>query len=273
MAAYSGALTRAAHTAFRPPVPGINPEHEHPEPDPDIFAPTPEGVQEQGPTGDVWQPADDPTYSDMRDADIHHWTALQDPVPSGVPSGPAGIAATVRMLANHARELFRPDTYVPYKHATQGHHIQYVEGRRPQNAGSSVPDDMGYLVVGRTGRNSYDLTNQPNEVYSQEPGGGGRYRLGTNIENWGLYEFPTQQGQDAWLRGYTGLVPQFPVDKPRVEDSAPYTPNSSGTTTWVMPTFQVPSMFSLPSETAITDYTTATEEEEPPAQFDDGGRM
>lgn len=257
MTAYSGALTRAAHFSFRPPVPGINPEHEHPEPDPDPFSPAPQAASQPG---DVWQPADLPTYTAMQLADRPHWTPLEAPLPSSVPVGIAGEEATRRMLANHMHIDYRPNTYAPYKHATQGRSIEFVEGRRP----GAMPAEA--LMMGT---NSYDATNAPSEVY-----GGDRYRLGTQIQDFGRYEFWTKQGQDANLRGYTGLEPAFPVDKPRVPDSAPYTPNSSGTTTWTLDSFQSPSMFGLPSETAVTDYQ-ATVDALPDqgSQFDDGGRL
>src|SRR5688500_7756490 len=98
--AYSGALTRSAHFAFRPPVPGVNPEHERPDPDPDPFQPVQEGVQPAA--FDVWQPADVSEHSQMQQRPISHWGHLQDPVPSSVPAETAGIAATARMIANHS---------------------------------------------------------------------------------------------------------------------------------------------------------------------------
>jgi hypothetical protein len=247
--AYSGALTRAAHFAFRPPVPGISPEHEHPDPDPDPFQPVQEGVQQA--QFDMFQGEDVSVHTEMQARPFSHWGYLQAPVPSSVPSETAGVAATTRMLANHSQVDFRPDVYVPYKHADQGHTIEYVGGRQPWQAGESVPDDMAYLVMGK---NAYDQTQQPNEVYSADQG---RYRLGVWTPNFGVYQFWTKQDQDAQLRAYTGLVPAMPVDKPRVENSAPYTPNSAGTTTWTTPAFQVPSMFALPSETVLTDYEQA----------------
>ena len=270
MGAYSGALSNSAHFAFRPPVPGIDPRHEHPAPEPDPFDPQPDVVE--GQTGDVWQPADDPAYSEMRADRISHTTQLQQAVPSNVYSDQRDIAAQMRMIANHVIELFRPDTYPPYRHADQGLHIQYVQGREPVNAGSTVPDDMAYLVAGR---NSYDQTNGISEVYAAEEGGGGRYRLGTGIEEWGLYEFWLKQGQDGELRAYEGLRPQFPVDKPPVEDPAPYTPPSSGTTNWMGSVFRTPMSFALPSESVMTDYMIASDsdETEQASDFEDGGRL
>lgn len=266
MAAYTGALTRSAHFDFRPPVPGVDPQHEQAVEKPDIFAEVPDTPPAQ--TGDVWLPSDPSSQTEMRADRIHHTADGQQPVPSDVPSWQRDMAFQARMLAVHAAELFRPDTYPVYKHAGQGRHIEYVEGRAPVNAGSTVPDNMSYLVMGK---NSYDQTNGTSEVYSAEPSG--RYRLGARYENWGLYDFYTKQGQDAQLRAYTGLAPQFPVDKPAIADPTPSTPSSSGTTRWLSSAFQSPSLFSLPSETSMTDYETATEDQGAGGQFDDGGRM
>jgi hypothetical protein len=268
MAAYSGALVRSAHFAFRPPVPGIDPRHEHPDPDPDPFDPQP-GTPE-GQSGDVWQPSEASAHTELRAVPYRHTADLVPPVPSNVHPWERDQAWQDSWLANHGQDYYRPDHYPPYKHAGQGLHIAYVQGREPQNAGTDVPDDLGYLVMGR---NSYDRTNQPSGVYSAEEGGGGRYRLGTRIEDWGLYEYHLAQGQDAELRAYTGLEPALPVDKPAVADPAPYTPASSGTTRWLLPAFREPSLFSLPSETAATDYVTASEEPAPAGEFDDGGRL
>lgn len=267
--AYSGSLVRSAHFAHRPPVPGINPEHERPDPDPDPFSPAPEGVQPAD--FDVWQPRDESVYSEMGQRPFSHWGYLQAPVPSSVPAEAAGIAATARMIANHSSVDYKPDTYVPYKHADQGKSIDYVTGRMPWQAGEEVPDESAYL---QAGTNAYDRTNAANEVYGGDEANVGRYRLGNDTRVFGLYEFWTKQGQDAELRAYSGLSPDFPVDKPRVPDSAPYVPNSSGTTTWILDQFQVPSMFGLPSETASTDHEAAEAGGYfNPSGFDDGGRM
>lgn len=269
MAAYTGALTRSAHFAFRPPVPGINPDHEHPAPEPDPFNPAPEGAG-QGVQGDVWQPADLPVHTEMRIGPRPHVTPLEPPVPSNVHRSTADLAATARMLANHSVQDFRPDTRPVYKHASQGRTLDYTPGRMPTDAGITVPDGASFLVAGK---NAFDYTNVPNEVYAGDEANVGRYRLGQRIEDFGRYEFWTKQGQDAQLRAYVGLQPDFPVDKPRIENAAPYTPNSAGTATWVQNQWQTPSMFALPSETALTDYQAATNQASDAGGFDDGGRM
>ena len=269
MTAYTGALTRAAHFAFRPPASGVNPEHEHPAPDPDPFTPAPPGAG-QGLPGDVWQPADLPTHTTVQVGPRPHTTALQPPVPSNVHSEQRDRAALARMLANHGVDDYRPDTYVPYKHAEQGRAIQWYTGRGSRDAGISVPGDAEFLVAGK---NAFDFTNPANEVYSAGGPDVGRYRLQANQQDFGLYRFHVKQGQDGWLRAYTGLTPDFPQDKPRIPDSAPYAPNSSGTTTWTLPQWQSPSVFALPSETSLTDYEQATIPAGSGGGFDDGGRL
>lgn len=248
--AYSGALSRAAHFASRPPVPGISPEHEHPDPEPDPFSPQ---IQADAGSiaGDVYQPEDYSAQSEMRQRPIEHWGHLQAPVPSSVPSEVAGLAATARMLENHRQVDYKPDSYPLYKHAEQGRSVEWTQGRMPWQAGEAVSEEMSYLVMGK---NAYDQTQQPNEVYSADAG---RYRLGTLITDFGLYQSFQKIGQDAELRAYTGLVPDLRGDKLTVQDAAPYTPATSGSP-YLTPAFQVPSMFALPTETAGTDYEAAT---------------
>ncbi|MFE0812671.1 hypothetical protein ACFW34_35140 [Streptomyces sp. NPDC058848] len=269
---YTGALQRSAHFAFRPPVPGVNPEHEKPAPDPDPFSPAPEGAgarPAQG--GNVWQPQELPVHTDMVVGPRPHTTPLEPPVPSNVHRDQADRAATARMLANHSRVEYRPDRYAPYKHATQGVSIEWYAGRAPRDAGITVGQDAEFLVMGK---NAFDQTNgvKP-DVYAGDDANAGRYRLQANQQQFGLYEFSQKQGQDNFLRAYTGLRPAFPADKPRIEDSAPYTPNSSGTTTWTLSQWQVPSLFGLPSETSLTDHQVAAGDAMAAGGFDDGGRM
>lgn len=267
---YSGALVRSAHFAFRPPVPGINPDHEHPAAEPDPFDPVPEGAG-GGVSGDVWQPAELPVHTPMVVGPRPHTTPLQPPVPSNVHSFQSDQAATARMLANHSVVDYRPNLYPPYKSADQGATVDWYAGRMPRDAGITVGDDASFLVAGK---NAFDFTNPDNSaVYGGDAPNVGRYRLQNNQQQFGEYRFWTKQGQDGWLRAYEGLQPTFPADKPRVPDSAPYTPNSSGTTTWLQSQWQVPSLFGLPSETATTDYQMAAAAPEASTQFDDGGRM
>jgi hypothetical protein len=249
--AYSGYLGRAAHFAMRPPAPGVAADHgpqaaNEPE---DIFQPQPDTPDAQ--SIDIWQPQSSPPQGPIPFQPIAHWTDLAPPVPSNINSWSSGQTATERMLANHSIESPHLDQYPLYHHGDEGESIEWDEGRGSMESGETITEDMQYLVAGR---NAYDYTNQPNEVYSAETSGGGRYRLGLNTQRFGIYPFWTLQGQEPMMRAYTGLVPWMPVDKPRVADSAPYTPNSSGTTTWEQPAFRTPSMFTLPAETSVTDY-------------------
>ena len=84
---YTGAAMRAAHFAFRPPVPGINPEHEKPDPDPDPFQPEPQNVQPA--PYDVFQPEDISAHTEMQQRPFDHWAHLQAPVLSSETASPA----------------------------------------------------------------------------------------------------------------------------------------------------------------------------------------
>jgi len=271
---YTGALMRAAsgaHFSMPNSVPGTDPRHEHPVNEPDPFDPNVQPPASAEPQGDVWQPQDQTPHTQMTVQPVSHWGQNANPVPLNVHSFAANNATQSRMLGVHSHVDYRPDQYVPYTHATEGRSIEFMEGRESAYAGQSVPDEMSYLVAGK---NAYDFTNQPNEVYSGDAANVGRYRLGYTVNEFGSYDFWTKQGQDGMLRAYTGLEPAVPVDKPRIEDSAPYTPNSSGTTTWTLPAFQVPSFFASPSETASTDYEMVNGDVMASSgSFSDDGRM
>lgn len=267
--AYSGALKRAAHFAFRPPVPGVSADH-GPQPDttvePDPFDPQPQTPS--GQSGDVWQPTEDTARSDLSVQPISHWANLRAPLPMNVRQEYVHTAAQERIIANHSVVDYRMDPSRYYKNATQGRSIEFIDGPAPQLAGIDGPE---FLVAGQ---NSFDYTNQPNEVYAGDSSNVGRYRLGKTQNDFGMYTFWTKQGQDAELRAYTGLHPQVPVDKPRVPDSAPYTPNSSGTTTWIQTSFNVPTMFTAPSETSFTDFSVASGDViDAGGEFSEGDRL
>lgn len=259
MAAYTGALTRKAHYAIPNDVaPGVSKDHVNVNPNPDIFdnAVTPPSAQ----SGDVWNPAEALTVSQVvgSPAPVAHWFNCEPAVPSSVPYGTAQQTMQDRLMVNHSFINYQADSVRLYQHESEGVSIGWEPGRMPQHSGESVGDNESYLMMGR---NSYDVTNQPNEVYAGDAANVGRYRVGQRISMFGLYENPHGKfGQDASLRAYTGLAPQFPVDKPAIADPAPYTPNSTGTTTWKLPAFQLPSLFGLPSETAVTDFTLAAEQ-------------
>lgn len=266
---YSGSLLRRAHFSSRPPVPGVIADH-GPEPDttvdPDPFDPRPQTPAGQG--HDVWQPTDDTGHTSVAARPFSHWTNLVPPLPMNVKPEYVHVADTERLIANHSVVDFTPDTSRKYHNATEGRSIEFIDGRMPQLTGIEGPE---FLVAGK---NSFDFTNQPNEVYQGDSANVGRYRLGKRIDDFGHYEFWTKQGQDANLRAYTGLQPDFPVAKERVPDSAPYTPNSSGTTTWLMDHNQKITMFTAPSETSMSDYEAASGDViNASSEFNEGDRL
>jgi hypothetical protein len=238
----------------------LNKDHFTPDPEPDPFNPVPTPAhsytdsiltvrEEAGPQSD---------YPTLATQPFHHTYDGQLSVPSGVEYGRAQQAMQERMMVDHADSNYVPDENRRYLHATQGQNNQFVVGRMPQNAGVDPGPDLQYLV---NGQNSYDHTNQPNEVYSGDPANVGRYRLGYDTKIFGLYRNPIGKfGQDAQLHSYTGLHPAIPEPKPQMTDIAPYTWPSTGTAHWApTPHNQTPSMFSLPSETAMTDATVMNE--------------
>ncbi len=257
---YSGTAVRNAHFSSRPPAPGLNKDHFTPDPEPDPFNPVPtpdhsytDSIltvrEEEGPQSD---------YPTLATQPFHHTYDGQLSVPSGEPYGRAQQAMQERMMVDHADSNYVPDEYRRYLHATQGQNNQYVVGRMPQNAGVDPGPDLQYLV---NGQNSYDHTNQPNEVYAGDPANVGRYRLGYDTKIFGLYQNPMGKfGQDAQLHSYTGQVPQLPQAKPQMTDISPHTWPSTGTAHWApAPANQTPSLFSLPSETSMTDATIAND--------------
>jgi hypothetical protein len=269
---YSGTTVRAGHYSVRPSVPGINRDHFDPDPEPDPFNPQPDTPPNQEGTVLVGE-SSDPGQSNqptLATQPFHHWYDGQPPVASGVPYGQAQQAMQERLMVDHADTNYVPDSARLYQHATEGQANEFLIGRQPQNAGVDPGEDLQYLVAGT---NSYDATNQPNDVYAGDPANVGRYRLGVKTNVWGLYQNPLGKfGQDAVLRAYTGLHPAFPVDKPPMDATAPYTPNSTGTSHWLPATFaQVPSLFALPSETALTDYAAANEFTDSGSDFRDRG--
>jgi hypothetical protein len=257
---YSGAALRAtARYNIRPSVPGVNVDHTTPDPEPDPFNPVPDVPQNQ--TGTVWgyerNTAGPSNQPNLAQVPVSHWWDGQPAVPSGEPYGRAQQAMQERMMVNHSSVCYVPDGIRLYQHATEGQVNEWQIGRQSQFAGTTLPD--GPLSGLQYGQNAYDATNEPNEVYAGDPANVGRYRLGVKTNFFGLYENPMGKfGQDALLHSYTGLTPALPASKPPMEHTAPYTPNSTGTAHWApAPAFQRPSLFNLPSETAMTDFTIA----------------
>jgi hypothetical protein len=239
----------------------VNADHTSPDPEPDPFNPQPDVPANQA--GTVWgneasEPAGQSSQPNLAQIPVSHWFDGQSSVPSGEPYARAQLAMQERMMVDHSTGTTPPpDSIRLYQHFSEGQINDFVIGRSPVAAGASIPE--GPLAGLQNGRNSYDATNVPNEVYAGDAANVGRYRLGVKTNVWGLYENPIGKfGQDASLRAYTGLSPAMPVAKPPMENTAPYTPNSTGTAHWWPTTpAQTPSMFALPSETAITDFSAA----------------
>jgi hypothetical protein len=259
---YSGAAIASATARFqsRPSVAGVNADHTTPDPEPDPFNPVPDRDPHALP-GTIWVYEDHgPGQSgqpNLAQVGVSHWFNGLPAVPSNVPYGRAQQEMQNRLVVDHMPSAYVPDSVRLYQHATEGVESQWLIGRAPREAGAAIPD--GPLAALQNGRNGYDAVNQPNEVYAGDPANVGRYRLGVKTNLFGLYENPHGKfGQDALLHAYTGLHPALPADKPPMTATAPYTPNSTGTSSWfpAQPN-QVPSLFSLPSETALTDYGVA----------------
>ncbi len=256
---YTGAALRAGHFSSRPPVAGVNADHMTPDPEPDPFNPVPDVPANQ--TGTVWgyepEHAGPSNQPNLAQVPVSHWWNGEPAVPTGVPYGVAQQAMQDRMMADHSPANYVPDGIRLYLHATEGQKNEFNIGRGSQFAGETIAD--GPLAGLANGTNSYDQTNDPNEVYTGDGANVGRYRLGVKTNIFGLYENPIGKfGQDAMLHSYTGLVPALPVGRERMDNMSPRNPNSSHTDHWFPAApFQKPSFFSLPSETAVTDYSVA----------------
>lgn len=275
---YSGQVSRAAHYDYRPPVPGLNPDHTTGAVEPDPFNPVPDQVP--GQDGTVWTVTSDEAaagpsgYRSLAEIPVDHWYAGQNAVQSGLPYGAAQQAMQERMMVDHAPVNFVPDQYRIYQHASEGQQFTTFIGRPSQYAGETISGPLAGLA---DGRNGYDQTNLPNEVYAGDDANVGRYRLGRRQNWWGTYQFPIGKfGQDASLRAYTGITPTFPAEKHQFQETAaPYTPNSSGATAYWAPAQanQIPTAFGLPSETAMTDFATQTGDDGSYSDFENGGRL
>jgi hypothetical protein len=259
---YSGAATRAAHFATANDVaPGISKDHTTGATEPDPFNPQPDVPADQA--GTVWgtDPANpgQSNQPNLAQVPVNHWFDGQAAVPSGEEYARAQLAMQERMMWDHSQTNYVPDSVRLYQHFSEGQENDFIIGRLPVAAGATIPD--GPLAGLQNGRNSYDAINQPNEVYSGDAANVGRYRLGVKTNVFGVYSNPIGKfGQDALLHAYTGLTPQFPNAKAPMTDTAPYTPNSTGTTTWAPAVSQQdPSLFALPSETQMTDFTIGQE--------------
>lgn len=267
---YSGNTLRSVHLPRYTPVGGVNADHFTPDPEPDPFNPQP--IPPSGQTGTVLvgeqDEAGQSNYPNLAAVPVTHWYDGQPAVPSGEPYARAQLAMQERMMVDHADRNYVPDSIRLYLHATEGQANEFVIGRMPQNAGEDPGERLQYLV---NGTNSYDKTNQPNEVYTGDAANVGRYRLGVKTNVVGLYQNPMGKfGQDAQIVAYQGLTPDVPVAKEPMQDTAPYTPNSTGTAHWwPAGPYQLPSLFTVPSETAVTDYSSFKEEHDGSSDFVD----
>ena len=270
---YSGLASRIAHYSHRPSVPGVNADHTTPDPEPDPFNPVPGPAPVNN--GTAWatevESAQLSNYPNLAQIPVTHWFDGQPPVPSGVETASRMQAMQERMMVDHSIVHNVPDSIRLHQHFSEGQANDFIVGRGSQYSGETIPD--GPLAGLGNGSNGYDQTNAPNEVYSAGESNVGRYRLGVKTNVFGVYTNPMGKfGQDAELHAYTGITPQFPSEKPPMTNTAPYTPNSTGTAHW-FPTgpYQVPSMFGLPSETALTDFAVASESFT--SEFTDGERL
>jgi hypothetical protein len=275
---YSGQVVRAAgaHYDYRPPVPGLAPDHFTGAVEPDIFNPQPS--PKDGAPGTVWaEEAASGVHSGYRtlaEVPVTHWWPGQAPVPAGVPRAQAMQTMQERMMVDHSPVNYERDGIRFFQHASEGTVIDWVDGRLPREAGQTLEGPLAGLA---NGKNGYDQTNEANEVYTGNSANVGRYRVGTKMVVFGRYDNPLGKfGQDAQLRAYTGLTPTLPAEKKQWNEiAAPYTPSSSGANGYWAPAvpWQAPSLFSLPSETIMTDYGVSSADDENTSDFDDGGRL
>lgn len=272
---YAGTAVRVAHYGRRPPPAGLNADHFDPSPEPDPFNPQPDTPPNQAGTvfGDPGETPPQSNLPSLAGQPVKHWYNGQEAVPTNVETATRMDAMAERMMVDHSDTNYVPDSIRLYQHATEGQQNDFIVGRAPREAGAVIPD--GPLAALANGRNGYDQTNAANEVYQGDAANVGRYRLGVKTGIFGLYDNPHGKfGQDALLRAYTGLYPAFPTDKPPMQNTAPYTPNSTGTahSAPAQPN-QVPSNFALPSETAMTDFAAAGVGDGTNSEFDNGGRL
>lgn len=271
MSTYSGYLKRRVAYDNKPSVHAIGAEHGPGDvpPQDDLFGPSVDGpIDLAGHQGNVWEPAEDAPMSAYGDDRISHDGGRSTPAPMGLLARISAYAEQRRMLADHSREHYRPDPARIYRHASQGRAFRWWAGRGSQMAGIEGPE---FLVAGKNG---FDFTNQPNEVYSAGDSNVGRYRLGMQQDVVGLYEDPRGLfGQEAWARAQISPTLEYHGDRARQGEgppSAPFLPDAA----FVREPFQAPSGWTLGAETAVTDYLLATRPApEAGGEFFDGDEM
>lgn len=256
MAVYSGFLKQKTRYLTKPTVHAVATNHgpgDVPD-EPDLFGPSVDGAQDvAGFQLNVWEDREDAPHSSYGDDRISHDGQRQAPARMGLLARASQLLAQRDMIADHSRENYRPDPARPYRHATQGRRFAWWPGRMPQLSGIDGPD---FLVAGK---NSFDFTNPaaPDVYGAGGESNVGRYRLGLQQDDTGLYENPLGLfGQEAWLRGQLSPTVEYHQDKPSRAGGPPsanFLPDAS----FITDHFQFPSAFTLGSETALTDYTLA----------------
>jgi len=264
MSAYSGALQRALRTRAPSP-PGVDQRHflvNPPDNDPFQSPPSPD-VPMVGAV-DIWAPTDPPGHTGVNDEPIHHWDSGRSPaVPSNIHPDMVLQLRQERMMRDHGRLNYRAYSSRPFRSAGAWRVAGYLDAREPGVSGITAPQEIAYMLDGHV---PYDQVNPVTEVYSAEPSG--RYRMGARLTRFAGYEFWTKQGQDAELRAHEGLHPAAPVTKPqRRTGLAPYTAPSTGTDTWTTPSWNDLRQWSIPSETALSDYMALQTSDETPSDF------
>jgi hypothetical protein len=239
MAAYTGALARAAYYSddLRPP--GATPDHGLPVVGDDAFKPPhPEAEVNAGVVwADEYEPA---PMGDGPSLPTSHTGIRAAPVPLGTREW--RLAYTGALIDAHSHVEYISDAKARYVPATKGTTYEYSPDEGPRDTGVTGAD---WFMVGR---NAYDVSNPPTSMYD-----GGRYRLGRRKVILGDYDQPGKYGQDAELRATQFRAPYLPQDTPPVANPTGRTRNSSGTATWVLPSFNVPQLYATPQKEAPTD--------------------
>jgi hypothetical protein len=249
-------MSTAKHFEWSTPVDPVAASHDHYQPTNALFEP---GQNVPAVESTVWTPYDVAPQSGRMVPEPNHVGITARPVQSGIPRELADYTHQDRVIAAHEVDSYDPYQSPPFRNSPQGRSISWVKGRLP-----AAPAMEAFLV----GRNGYDVSNPPSEVY-----GGERYNLGHETVIFGTYEYWQKQGQDATLRPIEYEYPTFPVDKPPLGNTAPYTKSSRGTDTWTLPTYNTPMLFNAPSETALSDFTMANGAPAGASGFADTGRM
>jgi hypothetical protein len=246
MAAYTGALARAAYYSTDNAPPGATPDHGLNVAGQDVFVPPHPDAEVNA--GVVWADEYEPApMGDGPSLPTSHTGVRAVPVPMGTPEW--RLAYTGGMIEAHSHVEYIADARAHYTPATKGMVYEHSPDEGPRDSGVTGPD---WFMVGR---NAYDTSNPVNAMNSET---GGRYRLGRRQVILGEYDQPGKYGQDAELRATQFRAPYLPQDTPPVPNPTGRTRSSSGTTTWTLPSFNVPQLYSTPQKEAATDVALST---------------